>query len=78
MALRDGGRLYAEFWAGEPGRRDESQLVAPVPTDVVVAELEQRGAVIVHREEIPVETSGRAGRPGQRRTMARLVAQWQR
>ncbi len=77
MALRDGGRLYLEFWAGEAGRRDESQLVAPVPAEVVVAELEQRGAVIVHREKTQVETSGRTGRPGQR-TTARLVAQWQR
>jgi hypothetical protein len=77
MALRDGGRLYVEFWAGESGRRDEGQLVAPVPTGLVVAELEQRGAVIVHREEQQVETSGRDGRPGQR-TTARLVAQWQR
>ena len=77
MALRDGGRLYLEFWAGEPRGRDETQLVAPVPTDVVVAELEERGAVIVHREENQVESSGKAGRPGER-TVARLVAQWQR
>jgi hypothetical protein len=77
MALRDGGRLYVEFWAGDAGRRDESQLVAPVPTALVVAELEARGAVIVHREEKQVEASGRTGRRGQR-TTARLVAQWQR
>ena len=77
MALRDGGRLYVEFWSGAPGERDESQLVAPVPADVVVAELEERGAVIVHREEKQVETSSRTGRTT-RRTTARLVAQWQR
>jgi hypothetical protein len=74
MALRGGGRLYLEFWAGEQGRRHEGQLLAAVPTDAVVAELEERGAVIVHREEIWQEkASGEAGR-----TMARLVAQWQR
>jgi hypothetical protein len=74
MALRDGGSLYLEFWAGEPGRRHEGQLLAAVPTDVVVAELAERGAVIVHREELQQEkASGEAGR-----TVARLVAQWQR
>lgn len=78
MALRDGGRLYLEFLAGEPGSRNEEQLLAAVPTDVVVAELEQRGAVIVHREETQVQGgSGESGRP-QERTIARLVAQWQR
>jgi hypothetical protein len=77
MALRDGGRLYLDFWAGEGGRRDDSQLVSPVPTEVVVAELEERGAVIVHREETQVETTSRTGSTT-RRTRARLVAQWQR
>ena len=74
MALRDGGRLYLEFWAHGTGRRDESQLLASVPTATVVSELEQRGAVIVSREEKQVESA--EGRPV--RTRARLVAQWQR
>lgn len=73
MALRDGGRLYLEFWSGPPGPRDEGQLLAPVPAEEVVAELEARGAVIVHREETQVESA--AGRPA--RSLARLVAQWQ-
>jgi hypothetical protein len=78
MALREGGSLYLQFWAGEHRRRAEGQLVAAVPTDVVVAELEERGAVIVHREEMPVTNPrGGAGHP-ERRTVARLVAQWQR
>lgn len=78
MALRDGGRLYLEFLAGEPGPRHEERLLSPVPTDVVVAELEDRGAVIVHREETQVQSA--SGEPGrsQERTIARLVAQWQR
>jgi hypothetical protein len=74
MALRDGGRLYLEFWSHGTGRRDEGQLLASVPTATVVAELEQRGAVIVSREETQVESAD--GRPA--RTRARLVAQWQR
>jgi hypothetical protein len=74
MALRGGGRLYLEFWTGQSQRRSASQLLAPVPLDVVVAELEGRGAVIVHREE--AQEVGAAGEPG--RPVARLVAQWQR
>jgi len=67
MALRDGGSLYLEFSTGRAARRHEGQLRAPVATDVVVAELEERGAVIVHREETQVGD----------RSVARLVAQWQ-
>jgi hypothetical protein len=74
MALREGGRLYLEFWSGEAHRRAEGQLLAAVPVDTVVAELEERGAVIVHREENQVP--GAPGKPA--RSMARLVAQWQR
>ena len=78
MALREGGRLYLEFWVGDGRRRHEGQLLAGVPTDVVAAELEQHGAVIVHREEATVraesgDSDGTAGR-----TVARWVAQWQR
>ena len=78
MALRDGGRLYLEFWTGEGHPRSEGELVVPVPVEAVAAELEERGAVIVHREEIPAKGASRGpGRPGDR-TLARLVAQWQR
>jgi hypothetical protein len=76
MALRGGGRLYLEFGSGEARPRREGQLLAAVPTDQVVTELEDRGAVIVHREEIRQDkASGETGRPGER-TVARLVAQW--
>ena len=74
MALREGGRLYLEFWSGEARRRTEGQLLGVVPVETVVAELEQRGAVIVHREETSVE--GASGQPA--RPLTRLVAQWQR
>ncbi|HEX2893124.1 MAG TPA: methyltransferase domain-containing protein [Marmoricola sp.] len=74
MALRDGGRLYLEFWSGPRTPRTETQLLAAVPVDTVVAELTARGAVIVHREETQVERA--EGQPA--RTLARLVAQWHR
>jgi hypothetical protein len=78
MALRDGGSLYLEFWAGDGRRQHEGQLLAAVPADVVAAELEERGAVIVHREETAVQVEpGEAGPAGER-MVARMVAQWQR
>ena len=74
MALRDGGRLYLEFWRGKARARAENELLAPVPVADVVAELEHRGAVIVHRENTrEVRASGEPGRP-----VARLVAEWRR
>jgi hypothetical protein len=81
MALRDGGRLYLEFWTGEGRRQHDGQLVAAVPADLVAAELEERGAVIVHREETAVQVgSGDAGPTAERtvtRMVARMVAEWQ-
>jgi len=78
MALRDGGQLYLEFWAGDGRRLHEGQLLAAVPTAQVVAELEARGAVIVHREEQQVERVPDTPEGSTGRTVARLVAQWQR
>jgi hypothetical protein len=77
MALRGGGRLYLEFWSGPAGGGREGQLSAPVPVDTVVAELEERGAVIVHREENQVEAASGSAGATHERTTARLVAQWQ-
>jgi len=74
MALREGGRLYLEFWDGEPRPREGTELLSPVPADVVAAELEARGAVIVHRESTQeTKASGEPGRP-----LARMVAQWRK
>jgi hypothetical protein len=78
MALRDGGRHYLEFWVGEGRRLREGQLLAAVPADVVAAELEQRGAVIVHREETTVQAASEDSGRTVERTVARWVAQWQR
>lgn len=74
MALREGGRLYLEFLEGEPQPRTRTQLLSPVPLAEVVAGLEGRGAVIVHRESRHErQASGKPGRP-----VARLVAEWRR
>ncbi|MCW2754377.1 MAG: Methyltransferase type 11 [Marmoricola sp.] len=72
MALRDGGRLYLEFWRGEPRERTMTELLSPVPDETVVAELVARGAVIVHRENLDEGTA--PGKPG--RPTTRLVAEW--
>lgn len=72
MALREGGRLYLEFLAGRPRPRNANQLLSPVPLDQVVAALEKRGAVIVHRESThEKKATGEPGRP-----LGRLVAEW--
>lgn len=74
MALREGGRLYLEFWAGDPRPREGTELLSPVPADLVAAELEARGAVIVHRDSThETKASGEPGRP-----LARMVAQWRK
>lgn len=74
MALREGGRLYLEFWNAETQPRKPGELLSPVPVDAVVAELEARGAVIVHRENLHEKNAaGETGRP-----LARLVAQWRK
>ena len=72
MALRDGGRLYLEFWDDELRPRQPKDLLVPVPADLVSTELESRGAVIVHRDRRhSTKASGEPGRP-----WARMVAQW--
>ncbi|GAB3662343.1 hypothetical protein GCM10027596_23620 [Nocardioides korecus] len=92
MALRarghdggSGGRLYVEHWVdgGEPEFIGQRR----VPTERLVAELEARGARVVHVEERTEvgagdgssdqsrDSAGATGHPG--RTIGRLVAQWQ-
>ncbi len=66
MALRDGGRLYAEYWV-EGG--DERALLRRLRPATVRAELIGHGADIVHEE-----TFDAPGEPGRR--IGRTVAQW--
>ena len=66
MALRDGGRLYVEAWAGG-GESCSGERV--VPLGLMVEELGWHGAHILHTQEL--EAPGPSGRG-----IARLVAQW--
>jgi len=71
MMLRDGGRLYLEFLVRRGhGRYARAHHLRPLPVNLVVRELEARGAVIVTRKVIQEESGGR-------RT-ARLVVEWHR
>ncbi len=67
MALRDGGRLYAEYWVGGG---EERALLRRVEPATVHDELIRHGADIVHEE-----TFDAPGEPGRR--IGRTVAQWQ-
>jgi SAM-dependent methyltransferase len=66
MALRDGGRLYTEYWI-EGG--EDRALLRRVRASTVRAELIGHGADIVHEE-----TFDAPGEPGRR--IGRTVAQW--
>lgn len=77
MALRGGGRLYLDFLsasqevAGVPGVRGEDHL-RPLDAGMIERELEERGAVVVHREDLREDVApGESGRP-----IRRMVAQW--
>jgi SAM-dependent methyltransferase len=89
MALAGGGRLYLEFLA--PEQEGERPLGAPyarrrhlhpLSPELVISELEARGATVVARED---KTLGRRRRPGTqqarpragRRRICRLVVEWQ-
>jgi hypothetical protein len=71
MALRDGGRLYADFWIA--GGAPDPTPARPVPVAEVVATLRARGAHILHATEVDTNDPARAGR----RT-GRVVAEWVR
>ena len=85
MALRGGGRLYLEFLVPSEGsdRFARKHFLHPLTPEVVISELEARGATVVARED---KTLGRRRRrrgpqksprrPGGRR-ICRLVVEWQ-
>jgi hypothetical protein len=89
MALAGGGRLYLEFLT--PGPEGERPLgtqfarrrhLHPLSPEVVISELEARGATVVARED---KTLGHRRRPGKqqgrpragRRRICRMVVEWQ-
>ena len=78
MMLREGGRLYVEHLVrrgrGDPFARRNHLRTLPV--DLVVSELERRGATVVHRSTHQVESDPEAGVVQGRRS-GRLVVQWQ-
>jgi len=68
-----GGRLYLEFLskAGADGYAGQER-VRPRKPAKIVAELEQWGATVVHRETMPV-----SDRPGASK-VCRLIVEWRR
>lgn len=73
VVLRHGGRMYLQFVSGthRPARRFAAKhLLTPVPEDVVVAELEARGARVTHREKTHLGGAGRSP------LVSRLVVEW--
>jgi hypothetical protein len=90
MALSDGGRLHLEFLAPSAGggRFAKRQLLRPLSPELVVAELEGRGATIVERQDLG--TRRRSAGPErydedeyepddtfEGRRICRLVVEWQ-
>jgi SAM-dependent methyltransferase len=84
MTLRGGGRLYLEFLVPSEGsdRFARRHFLRPLTPEVVIGELEARGATIVAREDRTLGRRRRRGpqnaprRPGGRR-ICRLVVEWQ-
>jgi hypothetical protein len=71
MVLREGGRLYADFWSG--GGEPDGTPLRPVAVGEVVATLRERGAHILHAVELDTNDPASSGR----RT-GRVVAEWVR
>jgi SAM-dependent methyltransferase len=67
MALRGGGRLYADVWTGQGG---PAHRLRPVALEDLVRHVERQGGTIVRTREL-----GTGGKR-RRRSIGRLVAQW--
>jgi SAM-dependent methyltransferase len=77
MVLRDGGRLYLEFLLPGMGAKFARQnFLRALDPEQVTAEVEARGATVLHSE---VLTSNKqpAAREGDGRRICRMVVQWQ-
>lgn len=72
MSLRPGGRLYVEMLTGRrrtvPGL--PASLLSPLRPELVMSELEQRGAKVTHRKTLGLEDGGGGAR------VCRLVVEW--
>jgi hypothetical protein len=92
MALSGGGRLHLEFLAPsatQGGRFARRKLLRPLRPDLVIGELEGRGATIVEREDVGVRRPGAPAPDGydedeyepddtfEGRRICRLVVEWQ-
>jgi len=88
MVLRDRGGLYLEFLMPGGGAKFARQnLLRTLDPDVVVAELEARGATVLHREELAGRSRGTSeqsepnkqptARESDGRRICRMVVQWQ-
>lgn len=79
MMLRGGGRLYLEFLVrrGVGDRFARKNHLRALPVDLVVAELEGRGATVVSRKVHEVDRDPGNGAAKGRR-IGRLVVEWQR
>jgi SAM-dependent methyltransferase len=77
MVLREGGRLYADFWSG--GGAADGTPLQPVPVAEVVATLRARGAHILHAaDNEPENEHGNEQAAAAGRRTGRVVAQWAR
>ncbi len=82
MSLSGGGRLYADFYALQPGEdryRPESRTdwIRPKRAEDVARALEQSGADIVHSTQVEATTTRREFAVTDR-PVARLVAEWRK
>jgi hypothetical protein len=80
MALSRGGRLYADFYALEPGEgpyvpAGRMDWLRPKDPGQVAHRLERAGAVIVHSTQVETTTERREFAASDR-PVARLVAEW--
>lgn len=83
MALREGGQLYLEFLVRRGTGESRRDHLRTLPVDLVVGELEGRGARVLHREVLTVPSrdggapQSATGAPARDRRIGRMVVTWQ-